>query len=109
MTVAAGSCGEAARAPEGEVIECAIGAGVKFAPVCIAEWGPGFVGDAHGVVIWHPDGSFRRLTYFMDEPGFEASDGADLAVVSVRGDQTEITVGQDRYRFAGQLVADAGD
>ena len=95
----------AAEADPRNVIECAIGGAASFERVCVVERTPQ-VGGAI-LTIRHPDGSFRNFAATYDDaegPGgatdaFDTLDGAQRAVVTTTQDYTDVTVGNDRYRF----------
>jgi hypothetical protein len=95
---------EAPAADPDDLIECALGGAVVFTRDCVIESGPGWIGGQNGLVVRHPDGSFRRLIAFDDGRGFETADGADRAAIAVTEDSTEVRVGPDRYRFPGKLA-----
>lgn len=94
MLVLAG-CGEESQPPEGEVIECAIGAGAEFSPDCLYD----YRADAGQVVIWHPDGGFRRFSLLPGGAGVASADGVEQVIQGMMGGQLEVTVGEDRYRL----------
>lgn len=81
--------------PQGEKIDCAIGAGSQFAPVCTYE----FIAEEQQAVIHHPDGGFRRFTLLPGGAGVAGTDGAEEVIQGMMGGQLEVTVGEDRYRF----------
>jgi hypothetical protein len=93
--LALAGCGEESQPPEGEVIECAIGAGADFSPECLYDYRAG----AQEVVIWHPDGGFRRFNLLPGGAGVSSTDGAEQVIQGIMGGQLEVTVGQDRYRL----------
>ena len=85
--------------PEGERVECAIGAGAEFADVCTLEW----LGEVEGqeFLIHHPEGGFRRFAINEDASGVIALDGAETAVMEAAADgQWQFTVAGDKYRIA---------
>ena len=61
--------------PEGDTIDCAIGAGAEFDGVCTVEW----VGEpeARDFIIYHPNGGFRRFMVNEDATGISVKDGAE--------------------------------
>jgi hypothetical protein len=80
-----------------ERISCALGPGVGFSTSCAIERSR----DADGtyrMIVRHPDGGFRRFEVGADNV-IVASDGADIAEVSVTGEAAEVSVGEDRYRI----------
>lgn len=89
--------GDASPAPEGQTIECAIGAGVEMGPDCIGEQ----VASADGqiFVIHHPDGSFRRFEMLPDDAGIGLADGAGVLSQEMDGDELLISVDDARYRL----------
>lgn len=93
--IALAACGEESQPPEGEVIECAIGAGAEFSPDCLYD----YQADARQAVIWHPDGGFRRFNLLPGGAGVASTDGAEQVIQGLMGGQLEVTVGEDRYRL----------
>ncbi|MEP0391999.1 MAG: hypothetical protein ABJ205_14675 [Erythrobacter sp.] len=61
--------------PEGETLDCAIGAGAELSNVCTLEW----VGEERGqeFLVHHPDGGFRRFTLSEDASKVVVKDGAE--------------------------------
>ena len=98
--LAVAACGVESQPPEGEVIECAIGAGAEFSPDCLYD----YRADAQQVVIWHPDGGFRRFNLLPGGAGVASTDGAEQVIQGMMGGQLEVTVGDDRYRLPTQPV-----
>ena len=89
-----GACGAASPAPEGDTIDCAIGEAADLVPVCILER------SGAGIVIHHPDGSFRRFA--RDSSGaLIPGDGAEALVPAA----DSFAVGPDRYRIPPALLA----
>jgi len=89
------ACGSATETPEpeGDAVECAIGAGSEFSAVCTLEEVSG-----SEFIIHHPDGGFRRFT---KDDGIAVKDGAQDATISTaEGALTEIEVDGDRYRLS---------
>ena len=84
--------------PEGDTIECAIGAGAEFAEVCTLEW----VGEVGGeFLVHHPEGGFRRFSVNEDASGVIALDGAEVATMDTAPDgQWQFSVAGDQYRMA---------
>ena len=93
------ACGSETPEPEGETLDCAIGAGAEFASVCTLEW----IGEewAREFVIHHPDGGFRRFALNEDASGVVALDGADEPVMVDPGPDCfwQFSVGGDGYRM----------
>ena len=95
----------AAEADPSNVIECAIGGAAVFARVCVVERTPRVGGTI--LTVRHPDGSFRNFTVNFDDidaPGgpkdaFDTADGSQRALVTTAESHTDVTVGNDRYRF----------
>ena len=85
--------------PEGDTVECAIGAGAGFADVCTLEWANGVEGGEF--LIHHPEGGFRRFAVNEDASGVTALDGAEVAVMGAATDgQWQFSVSGDQYRMA---------
>ncbi len=67
-------CTTESPAPDGEMIDCAIGPGAELNRVCTLERI-----DGDGIelfLVHHPDGSFRRLGFDRDALAWSAIDGA---------------------------------
>ena len=96
------ACGSETSAPDGEAIECAIGPGSEFSPVCTLE-----ETSDEEFILHHPDGGFRRFRHTVD--GVEISDGADAVedMSGVSHGYLEFSVDDDRYRLP--LAPDARD
>jgi hypothetical protein len=101
------ACGESgpasedvlASAPQGaERIECAIGGGAAFAPVCAVDRARSPEGLT--LTVRGPNGSFRRLLVTTDGRGVINADGVEQAVVTPLGtDRIEVAIGNERYRL----------
>lgn len=77
---------------EGERIACALDGSAEFTPLCSVER------VDEGIVIHHPDGSFRRFELLAES--VEALDGADVVrVVRLADGHLEVAVAHDRYRL----------
>lgn len=92
--------------PEGppvgtEQIACATAGSADFKPVC------GVQRVKTGLVIWHPNGAFRRLSALTEGAGFATTDGADQLAQKLSGDTLEVTIGEDRYRLPVKVDAPA--
>ncbi len=102
LGLALASCGTEIETPEpeGDGIECAVGAGSEFSNVCTLER----ISDSE-FVIHHPDGGFRRLAETAE--GLKSADGAHEVRIAEAGagDSIEIEVDMDRYRIpsSGQV------
>lgn len=83
--------------PEGDSVECRVGAGSEMSAVCTLEW----VGEpwASEFLIHHPDGGFRRFFLNEDAGGVVLKDGAEpLEMDSSSPTGTwQFSVGEDRY------------
>lgn len=85
----------------GDTIACAIGQGAEFAEVCTLER----IAGTSQIVIHHPDGGFRRLSYDPANDTLAPLDGADPAVIEEAQGVLQFAVGQDRYRLPGEPAA----
>jgi hypothetical protein len=88
------ACGAASPPPEGDKVDCAIGGAADLAPVCVLER------SGAGIVIHHPDGSFRRFAR-ASNGALVPSDGAEALVPAGDG----FAIGPDRYRIPPALLA----
>lgn len=91
--LAACSSGEETQPPNGDPIECALGKGAKFTPVCIYD----YRAAENQIVVWHPDGGFRRFGVLPGGAGVTSADGAEDVIQGLMGGKLEVTVGDDRY------------
>jgi len=56
------------------------------------------------LIVRHPDGSFRRFEVLKDGHGLSVADGAEPAALSMAGNELEVAVGLDRYRFPARQM-----
>ncbi|WP_066533071.1 hypothetical protein [Erythrobacter sp. CCH5-A1] len=89
-------CGGTSPEPPGDEIECAIGAGAQFAFVCTIER----VAGAQEIILHHPDGGFRRMTFDPSSGALAPLDGSDPVVLEPALGVVQFAVGQDRYRIS---------
>lgn len=90
------ACGSESPPPPGDEIDCAIGAGADFSPVCTLET----VAGGAQIILHHPDGGFRRLTRDPATAGLVPRDGAEPLVTETSGEGVmQFAVGEDRYRI----------
>ena len=87
--------------------QCAVGGADELQPVCEMEFAQ--QGENRVLVVWHPDGSFRRFLILPDGAGVEVADGADLALVTLAGDALNVSVGTDRYLLPVNIRGDGGE
>ena len=78
-------------------VACALGGAKVLADVCAVERIK--ARDGLLLIVRHPDGGFRRFAVTGDGLGVASADGADKADVQLVGNEIEVTVGDDRYRF----------
>ena len=107
LLLLAGCAQPSARAaqPGEELIDCAL-AGIKaFTKTCAVERTT--VAGATTLVVHHPDGGFRRFDVSPDGGGISVADGAELARQQLAGGVLEVTLGDNRYRFAVTTTGDA--
>ena len=87
--------------PPGDAIDCAIGTGAEFSPVCTLEQ----VAGAQQIVLHHPDGGFRRLTRDPSTGALAPLDGAEPLVSAADAPKAlQFAIGQDRYRIPRLLL-----
>jgi hypothetical protein len=89
------ACGAGSPPPEGEKVDCAIGEAADFSSVCTLER----VGE--GIVVHHPDGSFRRFARDAASGTLIPQDGAEVLVPAA----DSFAIGPDRYRIPPALLA----
>jgi hypothetical protein len=98
------ACGSEAGPPphSDDWVECAVDGAAEFTRVCEVERTTGPEGLV--LTLRSPSGSFRRLQVTGDGRGVIAADGAEPAIVAVRGPgQIEVSIGRDRYRLPATL------
>lgn len=83
------------------MIECALDGASEFAATCFVERTQGDDGDE--LTVRHEDGGFRRFVFKADGTGLETAAGVAKAVNTAVGDQLEVQVEDDRYRFPAAL------
>ncbi|MBN9787587.1 hypothetical protein DMP17_03145 [Pseudonocardia sp. TMWB2A] len=81
---------------------CALDGASDFAPDCTVERSGGE--DGLVLTIGRQDKGYRRFVVPTDGRGIVAADGADLAKVTISGDnQVEVGIGRDRYRLPATI------
>jgi hypothetical protein len=101
LLVLLAACAAESPPPPGDDIECAIGAGADFSAVCTLEQ----VTGTQDIVLHHPDGGFRRLTYDAAIGTLAPLDGAEPLVSETASDSAlQFAIGADRYRIPQALL-----
>ena len=96
------ACGSESPPPPGDEVDCAIGAGADFSPVCTLET----VAGGEQIILHHPDGGFRRLTRDPATAALAPLDGAEPLVAEPSGEGVmQFAVGEDRYRIPLAMLA----
>lgn len=91
----------ASASPEGPAITCAVGGSTTMGPGCLLER----LAGGSEIVLYHPDGGFRRFVRDPATGTVKARDGAELLVIEERGaDTIRFAVGTDRYRVPLALL-----
>lgn len=98
-------CGEQSPAPGGIPMDCAIGGAADLAPVCSVYEQKAMDEDAF-LVIWHPDGGFRRVRHYAADSHVAVLDGAEQAtgVTRAADGSVSFTVDGDRYRLPADFA-----
>lgn len=98
-------CGAESLEPGGIPMDCAIGEGAQFQPVCTVYEVKAMDEDAF-LVVWHPDGGFRRVRYLAADNAVTVLDGAEPATGVSRGadGSVDFAIDRDRYRLPPQMV-----
>ena len=90
--------------PSGTAMTCAIGAGASLSPGCFIEK----VASSNEIILYHPDGGFRRLTRDPANGALATRDGAEPLVLETSPqDVVQFTIGTDRYRIPLALLTGA--
>jgi hypothetical protein len=91
----------ASASPSGAAMTCAIGAGASLSPGCFIER----VAASNEIILYHPDGGFRRLTRDPANGALAPRDGAAPLVLETSAqDVVQFTIGTDRYRIPLALL-----
>ena len=99
--------GESAVDPDGETIACALNGAEGFDTRCGVERSQ--QGNELFLVVRHPDGGFRRFEVVKDGRGVVTADGFETAQAAVVGDELELAVNRDRYRFPATVKSNAAE
>lgn len=95
------ACGSESPPPPGDEVDCAIGAGADFSPVCTLET----VAGGEQIILHHPDGGFRRLRFYPDSDTLATFDGAEPVLPErAEGGAVQFAVGEDRYRIPQAML-----
>ena len=92
--------------PPGDEVDCAIGAGSDFSPVCTLELVAGAreMGTRE-MVLHHREGGFRRLRFYPDSGTLATFDGAEPVMPEPgEGAAVQFAIGEDRYRIPQALL-----
>ena len=100
-----GGCGAESLEPGGISMDCAIGRDAPLAQVCTV-YEVKAVDEVAFLVMWHPDGGFRRVRYRSADSSVEVLDGAERATDVTRRDDgsVEFVIDTDRYRLPARMV-----
>jgi hypothetical protein len=80
---------------------CAIGAGAALAPGCLVER----IAGTGEIILYHPDGGFRRLIRDPATGALATRDGAEPVVLEQGGqDAVQFSIAGDRYRIPLALL-----
>lgn len=91
----------ASASPSGAVMTCAIGAGASLSPGCFIER----VAGTGEIILYHPDGGFRRVTRDPATGALATRDGAEPLVLEAGGvGAVQFTIAGDRYRIPLALL-----
>lgn len=100
-----GGCGAQSAEPGGVAMDCAIGGAADLAPVCSVYEVKAMDEDAY-LVIWHPDGGFRRVRHLVADKRVEVLDGAAQAtgVTQAADGSVSFAVERDRYLLSAEFL-----
>jgi hypothetical protein len=80
---------------------CAIGAGAALSPGCFIER----IAGSNEIILYHPDGGFRRLTRDPATGALATRDGAEPVVLEAgEADAVQFSIGADRYSIPLALL-----
>jgi hypothetical protein len=94
-------CGAESPPPAGDTIACAIGADADFAETCTLER----VAGTQEVILHHPDGGFRRISFDPASGAVAPLDGAEPLVMEEGQGVVQFAIGPDRYRISREPPA----
>lgn len=100
LTVACSGSDDVSEIPQGDPIDCALAGAPDFTPVCLYEHDEA----EQKIIVWHPDGGFRRFDVLPGGAGVASSDGAEEVIQGIMGGMLEVTIGEDRYRLPTKPV-----
>ena len=100
FTLLLNACGETGTATgaasTAESIMCAVSGATDFEGTCQLEQSQ--TDSGLFLTVRHPGGGFRRLQVVQDGRGVIAADGADAAIIRLRGTkEIEVSIAGDRY------------
>jgi len=97
-------CDQATDSLAGSTIDCAIGAGADYSPVCSLEQAADETGAFF--LLHHPDGGFRRVQLDAQTGDLRALDGAHEVRDRSTGSQgvREFVIADDRYLVPVELL-----
>jgi hypothetical protein len=102
LGLALAGCNPAAPPPQGNAVECALGAGAALAANCTFER----EAQAGRFILHHPGGGFRRFRYDAQAQTVRAADGAErVSNQASEGETLSFAVGEDHYRVPLRLLA----
>ncbi|MFM7377181.1 MAG: hypothetical protein ACKO1O_03480 [Erythrobacter sp.] len=103
-------CGAQSPDPGGVTMDCATGGAADLAPVCSVHEQKAADEVAY-LVIWHPDGGFRRVRYLAAETQVEVLDGAEQASGVTREPDGSLAfaIAGDRYRLPADFMSRRAD
>ena len=90
-------CDSAEEPLPGNAIGCALGGSANFVEDCTMERQDR--DEASLLLVWHPDGGFRRFELGVAGQGIITADGVEPAQVDQGDGIVEVRVGGDRYRL----------
>ena len=98
-------CGAQSPEPGGVPMDCATGGAADLAPLCSVHEVKAMDEDAY-LVIWHPDGGFRRVRHHAAESQVEVLDGAAQATGVTREADGSVSfaIDRDRYRLSAEFL-----
>ena len=106
LMLALAGCGVQSPEPGGVTMECATGGAKVLSPVC-SVYERKAVDEVAYLVMWHPDGGFRRVRYLAADNRIEVLDGAEQAtgVLQEPDGSLAFAIAADRYRLPADFVS----
>jgi hypothetical protein len=106
LSCLAGCSAGAPSGAHGDMIDCALASAPNFTHDCTVERVK--QAGATLLIVYHPDGGFRRFKLLDGGKSLAAADGAEALAIARSPDRVDVSVDSDRYRFPAAMLSDDG-